>query len=144
RLRHVDMVVGMDRRVASKRSASELATPVGDHFVDVHVELGAAARHPDVQGKHVVMLACQDFITGLNDQLVVVIVQSLAVTVRDCGGLLQSGVGCDHFAGNQVFADAEMLKRALGLGAPKLVGGYVNDAETVGLFSGVGHVNSPG
>ena len=108
----------MDRRVASKGSASELGAPIGDHFVDVHVELGAAARHPDVQGKHVVMLACQDLVTDLNDQLVALIVQPLAVMVRDGGGLLQCGVGRDHLAGNQVLADAEMLKRALGLGAP--------------------------
>ena len=90
----------MNRRVAAERSASELAAPVGDHFVDVHVELGAAARHPDMQGKHVVMLAGEDFVAGLNDQLVALIVEPLAVVVRDGGGFLQDRVGRDHFAGN--------------------------------------------
>ena len=133
----------MDRRVAAKGGAGELAAPVGDHFVDVHVELGAAARHPDMQGKHVVMLAGEDFVAGLNDQLVALIVKPFAVVVGDGGGLLQDRVGRDHFAGNQVLADAEMFKRPLGLRAPELVGGYFNDAEAVGLFSHVAHWSSP-
>src|SRR5260370_40715138 len=117
----------MDRRVASKGSPCKLATAVGDHFVDVHVELGAAARHPDMQRKHVVMLAGEDLVTGLNDQLTALIVKPLAVAVGDGGGFLQSGVGGDHFARNQVLTDAEMLERALGLGAPELVGGDFNN-----------------
>ena len=129
----------MDRRVAAERRAGELAATVGDHFVDVHVELGAAARHPDMQGKHVVMLAGQDFVAGLNDQLVALIVKPLAVVVGDRGGLLQDGVGRDHFARDQVLADAEMFERTLGLSAPELVGGHFNDAEAVGLFSRTGH-----
>jgi hypothetical protein len=72
------------------------------------------------------------------------IVKPLAVAVRDRGGFLQGGVGCDHFSGDQVFSDAEMFKRALRLSAPQLVGGYFNDAEAVSLFSRTSHVNSPG
>ena len=139
RLRHVDVVVRMDRRVASKRSAGELAAPIGDHFVDVHVELGAAASHPDMQRKHVVMLTRQDLVTGLNDQLRALIVEALAVMVRDGGGLLQNRVGRDHLARNQVLADAEMLKRALGLGAPQLVGRNSDLAEAVGFDANVAH-----
>ncbi len=97
-----------------------------------------------MQRKHVVMLAGQDFITGLNDQVGALIVKALAVAVRDGSGFLQGGVGRDHFAGNQVLPDAEMLERALGLRAPQLVGGYFNDAEAVSLFSHDSHVHSPG
>src|SRR3984893_6163227 len=138
------MVVGMNRCVAPKRRAGKLATAVGDHFVDVHVELGAAARHPDMQRKHVVMLASQNFVTGLNDQIGALIVKPLAVAVRDGGGFLQGGVGRDHFAGNQVLPDAEMFKRTLRLSTPQLVGGYFNEAEAVSLFSNVDHMISPG
>src|SRR5882757_8195848 len=134
----------MDRRMASKRSAGELATAVGDHLVDVHVELGAAAGHPDMQRKHVVMPASQDLVAGLNDQIAASIVKPLAVAVGDGGGFLQGGVGRDHFAGDQVLPDAEMLQRALGLSTPQLVGGYFNDAEAVSLFSHLSHVHSPG
>src|SRR5882672_5306275 len=129
----------MHRRVASKGRASELATPVGDHFVDVHVELGAAAGHPDMQGKHVVMLAGQDLVTGLNNQVIALIVKPLAVAVRDGGGFLQGGVSRDHLARNQVLADAEMFEGTLGLSAPELGGGYFNDAEAVSLFPHGGH-----
>ena len=70
RLRHVDVIVGMNGRLAPERRAGELGAAVGDHFVDVHVELGAAACHPNMQGKHVVVLPGEDFIAGLNDQLI--------------------------------------------------------------------------
>ena len=143
RLRHVDVIVGMNRRVAAERRAGELAAAVGDHFVDVHVELRAAARHPDVQRKHVVMLAGEDFVAGLDDQLVALIVEPLAVVVGDGGGFLQGGVGRDHFAGNQILADAEMLERTLGLSAPELVRRHFNDAEAVRLFSHLRHGYSP-
>src|ERR1700732_5120204 len=138
------MIVGMDRRVTSERRAGKLAAAIGDHLVDVHVELGAAARHPDMQGKHVVMLAGQNLVAGLNDQLTTLIVKALALAVCDGGGFLQGGVGRDHFAGNQVLPDAEMLKRTLGLSTPQLVGGYFNDAKAVSLFSHASHVHSPG
>ena len=143
RLRHVDVIVGMNRRVAPKRRAGKLAAPVGDHLVDVHVELGAAARHPHMQRKHVVMLAGQDFVAGLHDQLVTLIVEPLAGMVRDGGGFLQDGVGSDHLTRNQILADAEMLERALGLSAPQLVRRHFNHTEAVGFFSRVGHGASP-
>ena len=133
------MVVRVDRRVASEGSAGELAAPIGDHFVDVHVELSAAARHPYVQGKHVLVLTRQDLVTGLNDQPAALIVEPLAEVVRDGGGLLQNRVCRDHLAGNQVFADAEMLKRPLGLSAPQLVGRNPDLAEAVGFDANVAH-----
>src|SRR5215469_793978 len=110
--------------VTSKWSARELTTPIGDYFVDVHVELSAASGHPDMKGKHVVMLAGKDLVAGLNDQLVALIVKPLAVVVRNGSCFLQGGVGRDHLARNQVLANAEMFKRTLGLSAPELVGGH--------------------
>ena len=143
RLRHVDVIVGMNRRLAAERRAGELAASVGDHLVDVHVELGAAAGHPDMQREHVVMLAGENFVAGLNDQLVTLIVEPLAGVVGGGGGFLQGGIGGDHLARNQILADAEMLERALGLSAPQLVGRHFDHAEAVGLFSHVGHGISP-
>src|SRR5580704_9345758 len=104
----------MNRRVASKRRAGKLAAPVRDHLVDIHVELGAAARHPHMQRKHIVMLACEDLVASLHDQLVTLIVEPLAGMVRDSGGFLQDGIGSDHLTRYQILADAEMLERALG------------------------------
>ena len=58
----------MHRRLAAERRARELAAAVGDHLVDVHVELRAAAGHPDVQREHVVVLAGEDLVADLDDQ----------------------------------------------------------------------------
>src|SRR5437879_8298256 len=105
----------MNRRLAAERSAGKLTAAVGNHFVDIHVELGAAARHPNVQGKHVVMLAGEELVASLNNQLVTLIVEPFAGMVGGGSRFLQGGVGGDHFAGNQIAANAEMLERAPGL-----------------------------
>src|SRR5260221_8769983 len=52
-------------------------------------ELGTAAGHPDMQGKHVVMFAGEDLVAGLNDQLIALIVESLARVVRSGSGFFQ-------------------------------------------------------
>ena len=69
RLRHVDVVVGMDRLLAAQRLAGDLGAAVGDHLVDVHVELRAAAGHPDVQRKLVVVLAFENLVADRDDQV---------------------------------------------------------------------------
>src|SRR5262245_29147645 len=92
-----------------------------------------------MQREHVVMLAGEDFVAGLNDQLVGLIVEPLAGMVRCGSGFLQDGIGGDHLARDQIFADAEMLERALGLSTPELVRRHFNHTETVCFFSYVGH-----
>src|SRR5882724_1975443 len=72
------MVVGMNRSLAAEWCARELAAAVGDHFVHIHVELSAAAGHPHMQRKHVVMLTVQNFVASLYDQLVLLIAETLA------------------------------------------------------------------
>ena len=137
RLRHIDVIVGVNRRLAAERRAGELAAAVGDHLVHVHVELRAAARHPHMQREHVVMLAGKDLVADLTISLKALVVEPPAGMVGDRGGFLQSGVGGDHLARNQILADAEVLKRALGLGAPELVRWDLDLAEAVGFFAKV-------
>src|SRR5262249_45694231 len=62
-LRHVDVVIRMNGCLAAKRSARQLGASVRNDFVHIHIELCAAASHPDVQWKHVMMLAGEDFVT---------------------------------------------------------------------------------
>ena len=62
------MVVRVNRRLLPSARARELTAAVGNHLVDVHVELRAAARHPDMQREHVVVLAGEDLVAGLHDQ----------------------------------------------------------------------------
>ena len=81
------------------------------------------------------MLNREDFVAGLNDQLVALIVEPLAGIVGIGGSFFQGGVGGDHFTGNQIFADAEVLKRALSLRAPELVSSNIYFAETIGFLA---------
>ena len=82
------MVVGVNWRLAPERRARDLAAAVRNHFIHVHVELRAASRHPHMQGKHVVMLARENFVADLDDQLVALIVESLIGMVGIGGGFL--------------------------------------------------------
>src|SRR5215472_4661023 len=81
------------------------------------------------------MLTGKDFVAGLNDQLVMLIVKPLAGMVCCGSGFLQDRIGSDHLPRNQIFADAEMLERALGLSAPQFVRRHFNFAETIGLLA---------
>ena len=143
RLRHIDVIIGMNRRVAAKRRAGKLAASIRNHLVDVHIELRAAARHPDMQRKHVVMLTGEDFVAGLDDQFVSGVVHPTARMIGERGALLQDRVARDHLARDQILADAEMLQRALRLCSPQLVGGHFHDAEAVGLFPELSHLLVP-
>src|SRR6266403_6393999 len=139
RLRHVDVIVRMYRRLAAECRARELAATVGNDLVHVHVELGAAAGHPDMQREHVVMLTRQDLIADLDDLAVRQGVEPAALVVGVGRGLFEDGIGGDHFAGHQVSADAEMLERALGLRAPELVDRYRYLTQAVGFDAYVVH-----
>src|SRR5205823_432632 len=81
------------------------------------------------------MLAREDFVAGPHDQAAPFVVKPLVVVICRRRGLLQCGVGSDHFARNQILADAEMLEGTLGLRTPQFVRWNLNRAETVGFFS---------
>jgi hypothetical protein len=131
------VIVGMNRTLARERRAGELAATVGNHLVNVHVKLRPTARHPYMQWEHVVMLAGQDLVTGINDQLVPMFIQALAEIVGVGGCFLQNRVRRNHLARNEVFADAEVLKGALGLSAPKPIGWDFDFAERIFLYSDI-------
>src|SRR3984893_4979366 len=144
RLRHIDVIVGMNRRLTGKRRTGQLAATVGDHFVDVHVKLSAAAGHPHMEREHVVMLPGEYLVTDLNDQLVALVIEPLARMVRVGGGFLQNGIRGNHLARNEVLADTEVLKGALDLGVHSLSAGTltlprlsVSVRSTVIVISGV-------
>jgi len=114
-LRHVDMVVRMNRALAAQRGTLDLAATVGDDLVNVHVELRAAAGHPHVQWKHLLMFPRKDFVADARDQLVSVRVEATAVAICGGCGALQDRVGADHLPRHQIVPDAEMFERPLGL-----------------------------
>ena len=67
-LRHVDVVIGMNRLLRSQFAARQFDGAVGDDLVDVHVGLGAAAGLPDTQRELVVEFAGDDFVGRLHDE----------------------------------------------------------------------------
>src|SRR5258708_23912799 len=122
----------MNRGLAAKWCASELAAAVGNDLVHVHVELRAASRHPNMERKHVLMASCEDLIAGLNDQFVLLVVEPPAGMIGISGGFLQGGVCRYHLARDQILPDAEMFKRPLCLSSPQLVVWHTDFTEAVG------------
>jgi hypothetical protein len=80
--------------------------------------LRAAAGHPHMQREHVLVLAVEDLVGDLQDEVVDIGVKPAAGVVGVGSRLLEDGVGADHLARHQVLADAEMLQGSLGLGPP--------------------------
>ncbi len=137
------MIVGVNWCLASQWRAGDLAAAVGDHLVHVHVELRPAARHPHMQRKHFMMLTREDFVADLNDQLVALLVEPFAGIVCIGGCFLQDGVGGNHFAGNQILADAEVLERTLSLRAPEFISSNIYFPEAIGFLPNVCHLVFP-
>src|SRR5713101_6835763 len=133
----------MNRHLAPERRARDLAATVRNHFVYIHIELRATARHPHMQREHFVMLTREDLVADLNDQLMALIVKPLAVMIGIRGAFLQDGVRGNHLPRDQVFADAEVLKRTLRLRTPEFVSSDIHFAETIAFFSNVCHLVFP-
>src|SRR6266404_4632259 len=121
----------MDRRLASKGCACELATAVGDDFVHVHIELRPASRHPDMQWEHVLVLARENLIASLHNESVTLVIEALPGMVGIGRAFLQRGVRRDHLPWDQVLSDAKVLQRTLRLGAPKTIRRDFDFAERV-------------
>jgi len=87
-----------------------LAAAVRYDLIHVHVELRSASRHPHVKGKHVLVVAGENLIARLENELVLVVVQPRAVVVGVRCALFQSRVRRNHLAGDEIVADAEVLQ----------------------------------
>ena len=123
-LRAIDMIVGVYWRFAAAAFAGQFVGAPGDHFVDVHVALRAAAGLPDDQRELVVVLATQHFVGGLFDQPGDVGRQVAVAVVDACRGLLDQRQGVQHRDGHALLANGEVDQRALGLRTP--VGAFRN------------------
>ena len=133
RLRHVHVVVGVDRRLAAAFAAGELDGAVRDHLVDVHVRLRPTTGLPDVQRELVVVLAVDDLVGGLHDQLRLLGRELAEVLVGEGGGLLEDGHAPDDGLRHAVVADGEMMERPLRLRPPVPISRHLDLAEAVRL-----------
>ena len=62
RLRHVHMVIGVNRFLRSHFAAQHFNGTVGDDFIGIHVGLGAGAGLPDDEREMLVKLSLDDFL----------------------------------------------------------------------------------
>src|ERR1044072_2440908 len=108
----------MDRLLASHNAAGNLNRAVRDYFVGVHVGLRAAAGLPNTQGKVIVELSFNHFITSLHDELRLVVRQLAEFFINERSGLFENAERANHLARHPVVTDIEMMKRALCLSPP--------------------------
>ena len=64
------------------------------------------------------MLTGQNFVADFHDQRMALVVEPAGGVIGIRRRLFQDRIGRDHFARDQIGADAEMLQRALSLRAP--------------------------
>ena len=133
RLRHVDVVVRVDRVLGADDPAGQLDRPVGDHLVGVHVGLGAAPRLPDSQRELSVERALGDLVGGLDDEVGAPVVELAEVSVDGGRGALQDPERPDEGLGHRLGADVEVVQGALGLRAPVVVSGDFDLPHAVAL-----------
>src|SRR5258708_200799 len=79
--------------------------------------------------------AREKFIADLRDHLVRRLIQSPASSIGSGSTFLQDRIRRNHFRRYEFATDAEMLKGALRLCSPKLVGRHFNRAQAVVLYA---------
>jgi hypothetical protein len=136
RLRHVDVVVGVDGGLRAELAAGQLDGPVRDHLVHVHVRLGAAAGLPDEQRELVVELTGDHLVGGPDDEVRRLGAELAEILVGERRRLLEDGHAADHGPGHAVVADREVVQRALGLRTPVPMTRDVDRPHAVALGAG--------
>ena len=138
-LRHVDVIIGMDRLLRSQHAARDLDGAVRDDFVDVHVGLRAAARLPDAQRELIIPLALNHLVGGLHNQLRLLCRELAQVQIYERTRLLQNSE-CPYQLGRHgVAANVEVEQRALRLRAPVHIRRDFNLPHAVGFHARAGH-----
>ena len=137
RLRHVDVVVGMNRLLRSHFAAGDFDGAVGDDLVHVHVGLGAAAGLPDAQRELVVELAGDDFVGGLHDQLGFVGGKLAQILIHQRAGFFEHAKGADQLRRHGVAANVEMQQGTLRLRAPVNIRRDFDLSHAVGFDAGL-------
>ena len=128
------MVVGVDRLLAALGPAQLLVGAPGDHFIGIHVRLGARPGLPDDERELVVEVAAGDFGGGLLDGFGEMRVEPADARVHPRRGLLHEAQRMDDLDRHALaLAEREIADRAFGLRAPIAVAGDLDRAEAVGF-----------
>jgi len=67
RLRTVDVIIGVHRRIAAECAAQNLVAAIGNHFIEIHVGRGTARAFQQIDDERVAMLTADDFAAGFSD-----------------------------------------------------------------------------
>ena len=133
------MIIGMDRALAAARAGQLFIGIARDHFIDVHVGLGAAARLPDDERELIVERARYDGLRGVLDPLHDLRVQAM-FRIHPRRRLLHDSLRVDdadrHALGR---AERKILDTPLGLRTPIGGGGDFDGPDAVGFGARVGH-----
>ena len=127
-LGHIHGIVGVKQLLPRQRVA-----PVGDHLVDVHVGLGAAAGLPDGQGKFLVQLSRGDLVAHPRDQLRAALIQLAHPAVGPRRRFFQNGEGPDDLRRHPILPNGKILKAALRLRSPEPLPGNGHLSQRVML-----------
>ena len=130
-LRAVHVIIGMQRRVLAALPARQFVAAIGDHLVEIHVGLRAAARLPDRQWKLLGVLPGKNLVAHLHDQCTASVVQRAQRKVAQRGSLLDQRERLDEARVEAVMADAEMLQGALCLRTPQRRGRHRDGTEGI-------------
>src|ERR1700674_1667695 len=126
----------MDRLLCAQLPAQQFVGAIGDHFVDVHVGLGAGAGLPDHEREMLVELALAHLAGDPGDGAGAAGIERAELVVHLGGRALDDAERMDQWPRHQLSADGKILERTLGLRAPISVGGHRDGAEAVGLGAG--------
>ncbi len=136
RLAVVDVVVGM-HGPAAEGFAEQLAGPIGDHLVGVHVGAGSGAGLEDVEGEVVVQIADDHLFSGVHDRQGGALVDQAELPV-DLGGMfLDHAEGAQEGSGKADPRDRKIVAGPCGLGSVEGFGGHGHGAHGV-LFDAGG------
>ncbi len=116
-LRHVDVIVRMDRCVASARGSQALVSEIREHLVHVHVVRRAGARLEDIDDEVLAMRSRQNLVGRPNNGVCERGIQPAGLLVRERRGLLDPDDSGDEHRQGAHAADRKVLRSANGLGA---------------------------
>ena len=133
RLRHVHVIVRMNRLLAAEHAAGHLDRAIRDHLVGVHVGLRAAAGLPDAQRKMIVERARDHFVGRRRHQLGFVGRQFAEIAINLSRRFFQNPERTHHRPRHPIESDREMQQRSLRLRPPVAVVRDLDRAHAVSL-----------
>jgi hypothetical protein len=96
-LRHVYVVIRMNRFFAAFLTTGQLDRAIRDDLVRVHVGLGSTSSLLNAQREMVIEFSCNDLVCRRDDQLGFLFGQLSQISINECRGLLKNAVSPYQF-----------------------------------------------